>query len=106
MRKPQHSKKEVLMTKFQALKQNIRELKTGGKNFMLLFNRSVVSDSLRPHRPQHTRLPCPPPPPGVRTLSVPPKPHHEDDVAVLKVSPNQPKCQSPAKPPWPFLHPP
>ena len=46
MRKPQHSKKEVLMTKFQALKQNIRELKTGGKNFMLLFNRSVVSDSL------------------------------------------------------------
>ena len=26
---------------------------------MLLFSRSVVSDSLRPHRLQHARLPCP-----------------------------------------------
>ena len=25
----------------------------------LLFSSSVVSDSLRPHGPQHTRLPCP-----------------------------------------------
>ena len=30
-----------------------------------LFSRSVVSDSLRPHGLQHTRLPCPSPPPGV-----------------------------------------
>ena len=29
------------------------------------FSCSVVSDSLRPHEPQHTRLPCPSPTPGV-----------------------------------------
>ena len=29
------------------------------------FNRSVVSDSLWPHEPQHTRPPCPSPTPGV-----------------------------------------
>ena len=29
------------------------------------FNRSVMSDSLRPHEPQHSRPPCPSPTPGV-----------------------------------------
>ena len=29
------------------------------------FSRSVVSDSLRPYEPQHARLPCPSPTPGV-----------------------------------------
>ena len=29
------------------------------------FSRSVVSDSLRPHEPQHARRPCPSPTPGV-----------------------------------------
>ena len=29
------------------------------------FSRSVVSDSLRPHEPQHARPPCPSPNPGV-----------------------------------------
>ena len=29
------------------------------------FSHSVVSDSLRPHEPQHARLPCPSPTPGV-----------------------------------------
>ena len=29
------------------------------------FSHSVVSDSLRPHEPQHTRPPCPSPTPGV-----------------------------------------
>ena len=29
------------------------------------FSRSVVSDSLQPHEPQHTRPPCPSPTPGV-----------------------------------------
>ena len=29
------------------------------------FSHSVVSDSLRPHEPQHTRAPCPSPTPGV-----------------------------------------
>ena len=32
---------------------------------LLLFSRSVVSDSLWPHGRQHTRLPCPSPSPGV-----------------------------------------
>ena len=31
------------------------------------FRRSVVSDSLRPHELQHTRLPCPSPTPGVHS---------------------------------------
>ena len=29
------------------------------------FSHSVMSDSLRPHEPQHARLPCPSPTPGV-----------------------------------------
>ena len=33
------------------------------------FSRSVVSDSLRPHESQHTRPPCPSPPPGVHPNS-------------------------------------
>ena len=33
------------------------------------FSRSVVSDSLRPHEPQHTRPPCPSPAPGVYSNS-------------------------------------
>ena len=32
---------------------------------LLLFSRSVVSDSLRPHGLQHARLPCPSPSPRV-----------------------------------------
>ena len=35
------------------------------------FSRSVVSDSLRPHGLQHTRLPCPSPTPGVCSNSCP-----------------------------------
>ena len=34
-------------------------------NMSLQFSRSVVSDSLRPHEPQHTRPPCPSPTPRV-----------------------------------------
>ena len=29
------------------------------------FSHSVMSDSLRPHEPQHARAPCPSPTPGV-----------------------------------------
>ena len=36
-----------------------------------LFSRSVVSDSLRPHGLQHTRLPCPSPTPGAYSKSCP-----------------------------------
>ena len=35
------------------------------------FSRSVVSDSLRPHEPQHARPPCPSPTPGVHPDSRP-----------------------------------
>ena len=35
------------------------------------FNRSVVSDSLRPFESQHTRPPCPSPTPGVHSNSRP-----------------------------------
>ena len=35
------------------------------------FSRSVMSDSLRPHGLQHTRLPCPSPTPGACSNSCP-----------------------------------
>ena len=35
------------------------------------FSRSVVSDSFRPHGPQHARLPCPSPTPGACSNSFP-----------------------------------
>ena len=35
------------------------------------FSHSVVSDSLRPHKPQHARPPCPSPTPGVHSDSCP-----------------------------------
>ena len=35
------------------------------------FSRSVMSSSLRPHEPQHTRPPCPSPTPGVYPNSCP-----------------------------------
>ena len=40
-------------------------------NGLLLFSSSVVSDSLQPHGQQHTRLPYPPPSPGVYSSSCP-----------------------------------
>ena len=43
-----------------------RKGKTGTFYFgSVQFSHSVVSDSLRPHEPQHTRPPCPSPTPGV-----------------------------------------
>ena len=36
-----------------------------------VFSRSVVSNSLRPHEPQHARPPCPSPTPGVYPNSYP-----------------------------------
>ena len=40
-------------------------------NPFLLFSRSVVSNSLRPHWLQHFRLPCPSPSPGACSNSCP-----------------------------------
>ena len=40
------------------------------------FSRSVVSNSLQPHEPQHARPPCPSPTPGVHSIeSVMPSNH-------------------------------
>ena len=38
---------------------------------LVQFSCSVVSDSLQPHDPQHTRSPCPSPTPGVHPNSCP-----------------------------------
>ena len=40
-------------------------------NLLLLFSRSVMSDSLWPHGLQHARLPCPSPTPGACPNSCP-----------------------------------
>jgi len=40
-------------------------------SFPCQFSRSVVSDSLQPHEPQHARPPCPPPTPRVYPNSCP-----------------------------------
>ena len=44
---------------------------SGGGTNILLFSRSVMSDSLKPHGLQHARLPCPSPTPGVCSNSCP-----------------------------------
>ena len=42
------------------------------RNFISVeFSRSVVSDSLQPHKSQHARPPCPSPTPGVYSNSCP-----------------------------------
>ena len=40
-------------------------------NSVIQFSRSVMSDCLRPHEPQHARPPCPSPTPGVHSHSRP-----------------------------------
>ena len=44
---------------------------TAGQLDMTEFSRSVMSNSLRPHEPQHARPPCPSPTPGVYPNSCP-----------------------------------
>ena len=41
------------------------QLSSVAKFSSVQFSRSVMSNSLWPHEPQHTRPPCPPPTPGV-----------------------------------------
>ena len=50
---------------------NQQIMKIFNKISSVQFSRSVMSDSLRPHGLQHTRLPCPSPTPGVYTNSYP-----------------------------------
>ena len=46
-------------------------ISAGEQNVSVQFSHSVVSDSLRPHEPQHTRPPCPSPASGVHPNSCP-----------------------------------
>ena len=41
------------------------------RSLIILFSRSVVSNSLQPYELQHTRPPCPSPTPGVHSNSLP-----------------------------------
>ena len=55
------------------LKLNIQKTKIMAPSPIssVLFSRSVISDSLRPHESQHARPPCPAPTPGVHSNSCP-----------------------------------
>ena len=52
-------------------KKNKTKLLLKPQNIGVQFSHSVVSDSLRPHEPQHSRPPCPSPTPGVHPNSCP-----------------------------------
>ena len=53
------------------LKLNIQKVWSWHLVPSVQFSRSVMSDSLRPHEPQHARPPCPSPTPGVHPNSCP-----------------------------------
>ena len=55
------------------LQLNIQKLRSGHPVLFssVQLSYSVVSNSLRPHEPQHARPPCPSPPPGVHPTSCP-----------------------------------
>ena len=48
-----------------------RKIEVTRRRSSVQFSRSVVSDSLQPHEPQHARPPCPSPAPGVYSNSCP-----------------------------------
>ena len=51
--------------------------------YSVQFSCSVVSDTLRPHEPQHARPPCPSPTPGVHPN---PCPLHSDKQCLIVIS--------------------
>ena len=53
------------MEKTRVLFKKIRDTKGTFHASSVQFSRSVMSDSLRPHKSQHARPPCPSPTPGV-----------------------------------------
>ena len=64
-------------------KVNIQDFGEGGVQCLkcllsVQFSRSVVSDSLQPHKSQHARPPCPSPTPGV----------HSDSMSIESVMPS------------------
>ena len=58
-----HSNKQFIFMKLQFTKKKKKAINQGlcvnSRKHLLLFSRSVVSGSLRPHGPQHARPPCP-----------------------------------------------
>ena len=60
--------KIILLMKFRQQKWNILSVETFKS---VQFSRSVMSDSLQPHGPQHTRPPCPSLTPGVYSNTCP-----------------------------------
>ena len=60
-------KSNINLLKNSLIKTNLKTclLNLQAFNLLLSFARSFVSDSLRPHGPQHARLPCPSPSPGL-----------------------------------------
>ena len=59
---------------FQKKENEARFFLSDSNRSSVEFSRSVVSNSLRPHESQHTRLPCPSPTPGVHSDSCPSSP--------------------------------
>ena len=51
--------------------KDTRKTELGGANLSVQFSHSVVSNYLRPHGLQHTRLPCPSPSPRACSTSCP-----------------------------------
>ena len=59
----------TLVTQFSEARDNMQ--RTDSELGSVQFSHSVMSDSLPPHEPQHTRPPCPSPTPGVHPNSCP-----------------------------------
>ena len=57
---------------------------------LVKFSHSVMSDSLQPHRLQHTRLLCPSPTPGAYSNSCPSSPWCHPTISSLLSSPSPP----------------
>ena len=68
---------------------------TGVGQSVSQFSHSVVSDSLRPHKSQHTRPPCPSPTPRVHPDSRPSSP---GDLPNLGIKPGSPALQADSLP--------
>ena len=64
-----------------------------GRSVLVQFSHSVVSDSLRPHEPQHTRPPCPSPTPRVHPNPCPLSRWHHPTVS-SSIVPFSPCLQS------------
>ena len=88
------------MFPFLELRKDILHLLLGTQFSSVQFSCSVMSDSLRPHESQHTRLPCPSQTPGVYSNSRPSSRwcHPAISSSVIPFS----SCLQPLPASWPF----